>query len=81
MPNERKAINSKWVYKVVRDTTRAIERHKAKLVVKGYSQAAKIKLGIHAMDVVSAFLHGELVESIYMKQAKGFNDNVMNLYI
>ena len=34
--------------------------------------AAEKKLQVHQMDVVSAFLNGELTEEIYMKQPPGY---------
>lgn len=37
-PADRKPINSKWVFKVKRDSNGNIIRHKARLVVKGYAQ-------------------------------------------
>ena len=36
------------------------------------SLAAKFSWEIHQMDVKSAFLHGDLLEEIYMKQPPGF---------
>lgn len=38
LPSGRKAINVKWVFKTKRDVKGNITRHKARLVVKGYSQ-------------------------------------------
>jgi len=39
---ERKAVNSRWVFTVKLNTDGSIERYKARLVVKGYSQIAGI---------------------------------------
>jgi transposase InsO family protein len=38
LPKDRKAIGSKWVYKVKRDVKGNIIRHKARLVAQGYNQ-------------------------------------------
>lgn len=38
LPKDRKPITSKWVYKVKRHTDGTIERYKARLVVRGFSQ-------------------------------------------
>ena len=38
LPHGRRAIGLKWVYKVKRDEKRAVAKHKARLVVKGYAQ-------------------------------------------
>lgn len=63
-----------------------IDKHKARLVTKGYSQKRGINyikvrmiiaLALHKswkifqLDVKSAFLHGELNEDIYVEQPKG----------
>ncbi|KAH9697084.1 hypothetical protein KPL71_023464 [Citrus sinensis] len=42
LPKGHKAIGVKWVYKTKRNAKGEIERHKAKLVAKGYSQKAGI---------------------------------------
>jgi hypothetical protein len=42
LPPGRKAIGLKWVFKVKKDELRAVVRHKARLVVKGYAQCQGI---------------------------------------
>ena len=42
LPKERKAINSRWVFTVKLNSDGFVERYKARLVVKGYSQVAGI---------------------------------------
>lgn len=38
LPRRKKAIGSKWVYKIKRHSDGSVERCKARLVAKGYSQ-------------------------------------------
>ena len=38
LPNEKKRVGCKWVFKTKRDSKGNIERHKARLIAKGYTQ-------------------------------------------
>ena len=38
LPKDRKAVGSKWVFKLKTDTNGYVERHKARLVAQGFSQ-------------------------------------------
>lgn len=99
LPEGRKAIRNKWVFKTKRGPDGNIQRYKARLVVKGCSQkpgidyedvyspvvrystirylmalAVKFDFDVDQMDVVTAFLQGELGdEELYMMQPEGFD--------
>lgn len=99
LPEKRKPIDCKWVYKTKRDANGNTVRHKARLVIKGCTQrhgidyaetyapvvrytsiryllsiAVRYDLEIDQMDAVTAFLQGELNETIYMLQPECFSD-------
>ena len=96
LPRGRQPITSKWVFKVKYTPSGLLERYKARLVARGFSQQYRIDyeetftptlrfnslrmlLAItayedwhkHQMDVVSAYLAGELEEEIYMEPPEG----------
>ncbi|KAH9790789.1 hypothetical protein KPL71_003509 [Citrus sinensis] len=77
LPKGHKAIDVKWVYKTKRNAKGEIERQKARIVAKGYSQKAgtdydENKWKIFQMDVKCAFLNGFLEEEVYIEQSLGY---------
>ena len=104
LPRGRQPITSKWVFKVKYTPSGLLERYKARLVARGFSQqygidyeetfaptlrfdslrmllaiAAYEDWHIHQMDVVSAYLAGELEEEIYMESPEGLPYDQSNL--
>jgi hypothetical protein len=81
-------VGYKWVYKTKRDSKRNVERFKVRLVAKGFTQKEGVDYNkifspvskkdsfrivmAHQMDVRTAFLNGDLDETIFMAQPEGF---------
>ncbi|GJV57320.1 putative ribonuclease H-like domain-containing protein [Tanacetum coccineum] len=62
LPNGKKAIGTKWVYRNKKDERGIIVRNKARLVAQGYKQEEGIDYD--EMDVKSVFLYGTIEEEI-----------------
>jgi hypothetical protein len=97
LPADCKAIGSKWVYKKKINSDGTVERFKARLCAKGFTQqegidynetfapvvkykSLRIVLAVvvnkdyelQQMDVQTAFLNANIKETVYMKQAVGY---------
>ncbi|GFX04043.1 retrovirus-related Pol polyprotein from transposon TNT 1-94 [Trichonephila clavipes] len=99
LPVGAKAIPCKWVYRLKTNPDGSINKYKARLVARGFSQrkgidysetyspvaklgtirtvlsiAAEERMHLTQFDVSTAFLYGDLEETIFMKQPEGFKD-------
>ncbi|GJZ83200.1 retrovirus-related pol polyprotein from transposon TNT 1-94 [Tanacetum coccineum] len=69
LPAGHKAISSKWVYKIKYKATVAIDKYKARLVIRATAKGWQL----HQLDINNAFLHGFIDEDIYMQPPAGYN--------
>ncbi|GJX40611.1 putative ribonuclease H-like domain-containing protein [Tanacetum coccineum] len=72
LPNGKRAIGTKWVYRNKKDERGIVIKNKARLVAQGYTQEEGIDCD--EMDVKSAFLYGKIEEEVYVCQPPGFED-------
>jgi hypothetical protein len=97
-PDDTNCIDTKWVFKVKTLPNKQLDKYKARLCAKGFTQqhgidyfdtfapvvrmeslrillalAATEDLEVHQMDVVSAYLLGELEEDAYLKAPEGLD--------
>lgn len=94
-----RTIDCKWTFKRKRDANGNVQRHKARLVARGFRQregidyqetyspvvrfdsirtiiaiAASDRMKIKQFDVKTAFLYGDIEETIHMQQPEGYDD-------
>ncbi|GJV52832.1 putative ribonuclease H-like domain-containing protein [Tanacetum coccineum] len=73
LPNGKRAIRTKWVFKNKKDERGIVIRNKAsnKMV---FAYASFMGFLVYQMDVKSAFLYGTIREEVYVTQPLGFKD-------
>lgn len=98
-PKGTNIVTNRWVYKLKRKPSGEIDRYRARLVARGFSQvegidysetyapvanmptvrlllafAAVKQLKFRQFDIKTAFLYGNLEETVYMDQPEGHQD-------
>ncbi|GKD64817.1 putative reverse transcriptase, RNA-dependent DNA polymerase, partial [Tanacetum coccineum] len=72
LPNGKRDIGTKWVFRNKKDERGIVIRNKARLVAQGHRQEEGFL--VYQMDVKSAFLYGTIEEEVYVTQPPGFKD-------
>ncbi|GJX65762.1 retrovirus-related pol polyprotein from transposon TNT 1-94 [Tanacetum coccineum] len=72
LPNRKRAIGTKWVFKNKKDERGIVIRNKTRLVAQGHRQEEGFL--VDQMDVKSAFLYGTIEEEVYVTQPPRFKD-------
>ncbi|GJS19363.1 putative ribonuclease H-like domain-containing protein [Tanacetum coccineum] len=68
LPNGKRSIGTKWVYRNKKDERTIVIKNKAKLVTQGYTQEEGTDYN------ESAFHYGKIEEEVYVCQPPGFED-------
>ncbi|GKF00444.1 putative ribonuclease H-like domain-containing protein [Tanacetum coccineum] len=79
LPNGKRAIGTKWVFRNKKDERGIVIRNKARLVAQGYTQEEVIDYDevfapVARIGAISAFLYGKIEEEVYVCQPPGFED-------
>ncbi|GJT92925.1 putative ribonuclease H-like domain-containing protein [Tanacetum coccineum] len=76
LPNGKRAIGTKWVYRNKKDERGIVIKNKARIeVIRLFLAYASFKdFVVYQMDVKSAFLYGKIEEEVYVCQPPGFED-------
>ncbi|GJW28222.1 putative ribonuclease H-like domain-containing protein [Tanacetum coccineum] len=72
LPNGKRAIGTKWVFRNKKDERGIVIKNKARLVAQGYTQEEGIDYD--EMGVKSAFIYGKIEEEVCVCQPPGFKD-------
>ncbi|GKB01602.1 putative ribonuclease H-like domain-containing protein [Tanacetum coccineum] len=72
LPNGKRAIGTKWVYRNKKDERGTVIKNKERLVAQGYTQEEGILYD--EMNVKSDFLYGKIEEEVYVCQPPRFED-------
>uniref|UniRef100_A0A2N9HCJ2 Reverse transcriptase Ty1/copia-type domain-containing protein n=1 Tax=Fagus sylvatica TaxID=28930 RepID=A0A2N9HCJ2_FAGSY len=77
LPPGKSAVGCKWVYKIKTRADGSVERYKARLVARGFTQEYGINYEetFAPMDVKNTFLNGDLLEEVYMQPPPGYPDS------
>ncbi|KAK3015726.1 hypothetical protein RJ639_005926 [Escallonia herrerae] len=80
LPEGKKAVGCKWVYTVKFNVDGSVAGLKARLVAKGFAQTYGVDYSdtfspvakLTYLYIKNTFLHGDLMEKVYMEQPPGF---------